>query len=54
MFGSPTINRDALKHVWDLISSMDAITKKASYALYLAHMAGVERLARLLKKGLRH
>jgi flavorubredoxin len=28
MFGSPTINRDALKPVWDLISSMDAITNK--------------------------
>lgn len=28
MFGSPTINRDALKPVWDLISSIDAITNK--------------------------
>ena len=28
MFGSPTINRDALKPVWDLISSIDAITSK--------------------------
>jgi len=28
MFGSPTINRDALKPVWDLISSIDAITNR--------------------------
>lgn len=28
MFGSPTINRDALKPVWDLISSIDAVTSK--------------------------
>lgn len=28
MFGSPTINRDALKPVWDLISSVDAISNK--------------------------
>lgn len=28
MFGSPTINRDALKPVWDLISSIDAVTGK--------------------------
>ena len=28
MFGSPTINRDALKPVWDVISSIDAIVNK--------------------------
>ncbi len=28
VFGSPTINRDALKPVWDVISSIDAITNK--------------------------
>ncbi len=28
MFGTPTINRDALKPVWDMISSLDAITVK--------------------------
>ncbi len=28
MFGSPTINRDALKPVWDLLSSIDAISQR--------------------------
>ena len=28
VFGSPTINRDALKPVWDVMSSIDAITNK--------------------------
>ena len=28
MFGSPTINRDALKPVWDIISSIDAVNNK--------------------------
>lgn len=28
MIGSPTINRDALKPIWDVISSIDAITNK--------------------------
>lgn len=28
MFGSPTINRDALKPVWDLISCIDAVNAK--------------------------
>lgn len=28
VFGSPTINRDALKPVWDVLSSIDAITNR--------------------------
>ena len=28
LFGSPTINRDALKPVWDIIAGIDAITNK--------------------------
>lgn len=28
IFGSPTINRDALKPVWDVLSSIDAITNR--------------------------
>ena len=28
MLGSPTINRDALKPIWDLLSATDAITNK--------------------------
>ena len=28
VFGSPTINRDALKPVWDVLSSVDAITNR--------------------------
>ena len=28
MFGSPTINRDALKPIWDVISSLDAVNSK--------------------------
>lgn len=28
MFGSPTINRDGLKPVWDVLSSLDAISNK--------------------------
>jgi len=29
MLGSPTINRDALKPIWDVLSSVDAITQRA-------------------------
>ncbi|MDD3766297.1 MAG: FprA family A-type flavoprotein [Eubacteriales bacterium] len=31
MFGSPTINRDALKPVWDVLSSLDAISNKGKH-----------------------
>jgi flavorubredoxin len=35
LFGSPTINRDALKPVWDLLSVTDAITNRGkSYAVF--------------------
>lgn len=33
MFGSPTINRDAVKPVWDLLSSVDAINNKGKPCL---------------------
>lgn len=35
IFGSPTINRDALKPVWDVLSSIDAITNRGKpYAVF--------------------
>lgn len=33
MIGSPTINRDALKPVWDLLSSVDAVTNRGKNCL---------------------
>ena len=35
IFGSPTINRDALKPVWDVLSVVDAITNRGKpYAVF--------------------
>ena len=44
VFGTPTINRNAVKPVWDIISSIDLVNMKNKLALYSAHTAGAVKV----------
>jgi len=41
IFGTPTINGDAVKPVWDLLSSLVVINLKSKLEAYSARMAGL-------------
>lgn len=48
LFGSPTINRDALRPVWDLMASVDAVSNKGKPALIFGSYGWSGEAAKML------